>query len=205
LGLSSPQSKVRVAILVCTFALMQLSGGKAQDAYAREGEGCEGVEFAKRAPVLYSPSALRDRLERDPADVDALVHLGLHLEEKGEPRQALDLYLRAVRAKPACSLGYYFAGLVEETISDRLGSDCVKEINKAISLDPSLREDPNIEAFLRRHSPRAPVPSPTPAGPAANVRALLAGGGRFMIGVGVGLLLAVCFSYLFGRRRRVRS
>ena len=57
-------------------------------AFAQDEKGCQGVEYVKRSYSQYSTDALQKRLERDSADVDALVNLGIRLEEQGQLTQA---------------------------------------------------------------------------------------------------------------------
>ena len=167
---------------------------------AQDETGCEGVGFAKHSPAQYSPQNLRKRLERNPADVDALINLGIHLEEQDQITQADALYQRAIEAKPDCYLGYLFAGLVESSISGRESSKAEAKIRKAISLDRSLRNDPNVQSFLKSHPltfggpPAKEVQAPSLTGD------LLGSANTFLIGVGVGLLLAMPFLYLARRK-----
>jgi tetratricopeptide (TPR) repeat protein len=144
---------------------------------------------------------LRKRLKKDPSDVDALVNLGTYLEERGHVRQAVDLYNRAIQAKPNCSLGYYFAGLAEERVSEEAASDARQKMYEAVSLDADLQTDPNVRAYFGRHPlPAALAASnPTPSPPTPSN--LLASGNRFVMGMGVGLLLAALLVYVLRRRQ----
>ena len=157
--------------------------------------------FAKQSSSQYSPENLRKRLDRDPADVDALINLGIHLEEKGQITEADALYERAIQAKPDCYLGYLFAGLVRDRISQEASSDAEAKIRKAISLDPTLRSDPNVQGFLKLHPltfggpPAREIQSPSATDH------LLDSANHFFIGVGVGLLLAMPFPYLARRKQ----
>jgi tetratricopeptide (TPR) repeat protein len=140
------------------------------------------------------------RLERNPKDVDALINLGTHLEEQDQVNQAEALYERAIKARPDCNLGYYFSGLAEERISDNAATDAEVKIRKAISLDQSLQNDPNMQGFLKRHSaPMGGMPSKGTESPSGS-KEFLASVNRFSLGVGVGLLLAAAFFYLSRRR-----
>jgi len=166
----------------------------------QDEKGCEGVGFAKHSSNQYSPEALRKRLERDPADVDALIHLGIHLEEEDHITQADALYQRAIEAKPDCYLGYYFAGLVEARISGQAASGAEAKIRKAISLDSTLRDDPNVQGFLKTHpltfgrQASKEIQSPSVASE------LLGSANHFLVGMGIGLLLAMPFLYLARRK-----
>ncbi len=169
--------------------------------FAQDDKGCQGVEFAKKPLSLYSPNALRTRLEQNPADVDALIHLGLHLEEQDQFTQAYALYERAIRARPDCHLGYYFAGLVGDRIAGGAAFDAEVKIRRAISLSPGLATDPNVQSFLKRHSQLAARP-PSKEAPSVTDM-LLASANRFLVGVGVGLLLAAPLVYVAGRKRMI--
>lgn len=168
--------------------------------FAQDDKGCEGVGFAKHSPTQYSLANLRKRLERNPADVDALINLGIDLEEQDQINQAYALYQRAIQAKPDCSLGYLFAGLVEERIGGTASSDAEVKIRKALSLDPSLRRDGNVESFLKRHAPIVTRPPSDETRPASSAEDLLAFSNHFLIGVGIGILLAMPFLYVARRR-----
>jgi tetratricopeptide (TPR) repeat protein len=170
-------------------------------AFAQDEKGCEGVGYAKQPFAQYSPENLQKRLQRDPADVDALTSLGIHLQEQDQLNQAEALYERAVQAKPDCYLGYYFAGLVEERISTHAASDAEAKMYKALSLNPSLRNDPNVEGFFRRH-PRSVIGASSKETESPSVtNNLLGSANRFLIGVGVGLLLSAPFVYLARRKQ----
>jgi tetratricopeptide (TPR) repeat protein len=167
---------------------------------AENEKGCEGVGFAKLAHAQYSPENLQKRLERNPADVDALINLGIHLEEQDQDSKAYALYEKAIQARPDCSLGYQFAGLVEERISEHAASDADAKMHRVLALDPSLRNDPNVQGFFKRH-PRSVIGSSFKEAPSPSVTTdLLATSNRFLVGVGVGLLLAAPFVY-FARRK----
>ena len=169
--------------------------------FAQDERGCQGVGFAKQSFTQYSPESLRKRLQRNPKNVDALIHLGSHLEEQDQITQAYALYERAIQAKPGCSLGYLFAGLVEERISGHAASDAEVKMHKALSLDPSLRNDPNVEGFFRRH-PRSVIGASSKETESPSVtNNLLASANHFLIGVGVGLLLSTPFVYLARRKQ----
>jgi tetratricopeptide (TPR) repeat protein len=185
----------RIFAAACLFTIWTPS------AFAQDEKGCEGVGFARQPPAQYSPESLEKRLKRNPADVDALINLGLHLEEQDQDSKAYKLYERAIQASPGCSLGYMFAGLAEERISGDAASDAEAKLHKALSLDPSLRNDPNVQGFFRRH------PRPVLGGSSKETQSpsvtndLLGSANRFLIGVGVGLLLATPFVYLARRKR----
>jgi len=170
-------------------------------AYAQVQDPCREVGFAKRPISEYSPESLKNRVERDPMDVDALIHLGLHVEEQDQDSRAYALYERAIQARSDCSLGYLFAGLVEERISGHAASDAEVKMHKALSLDPSLRNDPNVEGFFRRH-PRLVLGASSKETESPSVtNNLLGSANRFLIGVGVGLLLSAPFVYLARRKQ----
>lgn len=170
--------------------------------FAQAKNGCQDVGYARGPSSQYSVENLQRRLQRDPADVDALIHLGSHLEEQGQIAQAYALYERAIKAKPDCYLGYYFSGLAEERVSENASSDAEVKIRKAISLDVSLQNDPNMQGFLKRHARSIADRPATQAEPPSTVSDLFAFSNRFLIGVGVGLLLATPFFY-FARRRHM--
>src|SRR5882672_2937811 len=130
-------------------------------AFPQDGKGCEGVQYSKKPFAQYSPEKLQQRIRQDPSDVDALINLGIRLEEQDQTAEAKALYERAIKAKPDCYLGYYFAGLAAETISTDSASEANTKIRKAISLDPRLENDPNVKGFMKRH-PR-PMASAVPA------------------------------------------
>ena len=170
-------------------------------AFAQDQNGCEQVGFAKQSYSQYSPEILEKRLKQNPADVDALINLGLHLEEQDQDSKAYKLYERAIQASPGCSLGYMFAGLAEERISGDAASDAEAKLHKALSLDPSLRNDPNVQGFFRRHPRTVLRGSSKETESASDTNNLLGSANRFLIGVGVGLLLATPFVYLARRKR----
>jgi len=186
----------------CTLTVVVLFASCIPAASAQEEKGCRGVNFATHPSEQYSPESLQRRLKQNPRDVDALIHRGIRLAEQEKFAQAYAEYEKAIQAKPDCSLGYLFGGMVQEIISGEADSDAQEKIGKAITLDPSLQSDPNVEGFLRRHAP------PTRAAPAEStaspsfVEDLLASANHFLIGIGVGMLLAVPFVFIAGRRQR---
>jgi len=168
---------------------------------AQSPDSCEGVNYAKRPSEQYSAESLRNRLKKDSKDVDALINLGSYLEEQGQLFEAYALYQRAIKAKPTCYLGYYFAGLVEDRISTHTYQAALVDIHRAASLDPSLAKDPNVEALIRSHTKLIPEPHTEPA---PSISGFLFSGNRFLIGVGVGILLSAPFIYLLRRKRSDR-
>jgi tetratricopeptide (TPR) repeat protein len=172
--------------------------------FAQNEKGCEGVRFAKHRPSQYSPANLQQRLQRNPNDVDALINLGLRLEEHGKVAQAFGLYEKAIQARPSCYLGYYFAGLAGERVSEQMISDAEGNIRKAITLNPELRTDPNVEPFMKRHSRSMggyiPIKEET-----SETTQILATANRFYIGLAVGLLLATGVLYLARRKEMWRT
>jgi tetratricopeptide (TPR) repeat protein len=168
---------------------------------AQDQKGCEGVGYAKQPFAQYSPENLRKRLQVEPTDVDTLVNLGIRLEEQDRILEADALYERAIQAKPDCYLGYYFAGLVSERISEQSSTNAEARIHKALSLNPSLQNDGNVEGFMKRH-PQLMGGPPTKEKVAPSLMSdLLATANGFLVGVGVGLLLAASFVYLAHRKR----
>jgi len=168
---------------------------------AKDEKWCEGVGYAQRPSAQYSHENLRKRLKLNPGDVDALINLGIHLEEQGQSAQAYALYERAIQAKPDCYLGYYFAGLVEDRISRNAASEAEAKIYKALSLDASVQTDPNIQGFMRAHPRRVGGLSSTENESPSVTNQILSSSDRFLAGVGVGLLLATPFLYLARRKR----
>lgn len=167
---------------------------------AQDEKGCEGVGYAKHTQSEYSLESLKKRLEKDPKDVDALIHTGLHVEEKEGFAQAEALYERAIQAKPDCYLGYYFAGLVEDRISRKATSDAELNISKAVNLNPSLHDDGNVQGFIKRHAqPTGSVSSMEKRMPTESSQ-IVSTANRFSIGLGLGILLAVIAFYI-GRSR----
>ena len=169
-------------------------------ASTQDEKGCQGVGYTKHPRSEYAPENLKRLLARDPKDVDALVDMGLHLEEQDQFTQAYGLYERAIEARPSCYLGYYFAGLVGDRISRNAASDAEANIRKALSLNPSLQDDGNVQGFMKRH--------PQPVGAAAIEREppsetseILATANRFSVGLGVGVLLATLVFYLARSRQ----
>jgi tetratricopeptide (TPR) repeat protein len=169
--------------------------------FAQEEKGCEGVGFAGPPFSQYSPESLGKQLERNPNDVNALIHLALYLEEQDQLRQAEGLYERAIQAKPNCYLGYLFAGLLRDRISERTSSLAEANIRKALSFKPSLWNDPNVHNFRMSHPDLMGKPLPSQKELASIPEELLSGSDRFTIGLGVGLLLAAPFVYLARRRK----
>jgi tetratricopeptide (TPR) repeat protein len=138
-------------------------------------------------------------------DVDALVNLGIYLEEHGQAREAVDLYNRAIQARPGCELGYYFAALAEEGLSEQTASDAQAKMHRAISLDADLRTDPNVEAFFKRHPQPVPRVAFQPTALAVTPKDILASANHFVVGIGVGLLLAAPLVYAARRKREAHS
>ncbi len=169
--------------------------------FAQAENGCQGVGYSKQAFTQHSPEKLRQRLAQNPTDVDALVNLGIHLEEQDQSSEAEALYERAIKARPDCYLGYYFSGLAQERISKQAATDAEAKILKAMSLDPSLRNDPNVQGFFKAH------PRSVGGGPPSETRSplvangLLTSSSRFLVGVGFGLLLASPIVYLARRKQ----
>jgi len=172
--------------------------------FGQDAHGCAGVGFAKRQFKGYGPDILRNRLKDNPSDVDALVHLGLYLEEHGQIRQAVDLYNQAIQAKPNCELGYYFAGLAEDRFSEQIASDALAKMHRALSLDPDLQTDPNVEAFFKWHLQPGVGAASRPTELPSTPNELLASSNHFIMGLGVGLLLSAPLLYTV-RRKRVRQ
>jgi tetratricopeptide (TPR) repeat protein len=168
---------------------------------AQDEKGCEGVGFAKQSSARYSPENLQKRLKRNPADVDALINLGIRLEEQDQFTQAYAEYEKAILAKPECYLGYMFGGLVEERISGNAAADANVKMHKAVSLNPSLRDDPNVQSYFRFHAPPVACVSSEEKTSSSATGELLVSANRFLIGIGVGLLLAAPFVYLARRKR----
>lgn len=189
---------LRLAITACLLlACLPLS--------AQSGDLCTGVNFAKAPTDQYSPESLQERLARDPKDVDALINLGIHLEEINQITEAYGLYKRAIDARPDCYLGYQFAGLVADRISRRTSSESDVDIHRALSLNPSIAKDGNVEAFLRSHAPSLGAPVESAESAPKDVGSPFGGTSRFLIGIGVGLMLSTPFIYLVRRRRTDRS
>jgi len=167
---------------------------------AFEEKGCEDVGFAQRAPSQYSQNALKQRLERDPADVDALIHLGIYEQEHGHSSTAAALFDRAISAKPNCSLGYYFAGLIHDGLSNVERSRSEADIRKALTLNPGLRSDGNIQGYMSSHPhlwavrPVAPVIEEP-----WRLSRILATANHFLIGLGLGLFMATLIYYIARR------
>ncbi|HKO03955.1 MAG TPA: tetratricopeptide repeat protein [Candidatus Acidoferrales bacterium] len=156
--------------------------------------------YAKQPPGQYSPKSLHKRLERNPKDVDALINLGIDLEEEGQTTQAEVLYERAIQAQPSCYLGYYFSGLALEGIGGKASADAEVNILRAINLNPSLQTDGNVQGFMSRH-PRRMSGVPPKANELPSVTTeYLSSANRFLIGVSVGLLLAVPLVYFYRRK-----
>ena len=168
---------------------------------AQNEKGCEGLGYSKHAPDQYSPGNLQNRLQSDPRDVNALIDLGIHLEEQGQILEANALYERAIQAKPDCYLGYYFSGLAGEQIGEQASTQAEAKIRKALSLNPSLRHDGNVQSFMVRHSPLAGHPPTSEKELPSPSEELLGTANRFVVGVGVGLLLAAPLLYLARRKR----
>lgn len=164
----------------------------------QSGDGCTGVSFAKAPSDQYSPENLQKRLARDPKDLDALINLGIHLEEMDQLTEAYALYNRAIDAKPECYLGYQFAGLAADRISRKMSLDADTDIHKALNLNPGIAKDGNVEAFVKRHSHSVATPAKSAESPDDG---FALGGSRFFIGIGVGLLLSTALIYFLRRRR----
>jgi len=173
-------------------------------AYSQDQEGCEGVGFTKQLFTKYSPENLQKRLEQDPKDVDALINLGIHLEEQDQIVQADGLYERAIQAKPDCYLGYLFGGLVKDRIGRKAFSDAEAGIRKALSLNPSLRNDGNVQGFMKRHPQLVGVQLAGEKESSSSTSELLPSANRFLVGMAAGLLLAAPFLY-FARRKQSAS
>jgi Tfp pilus assembly protein PilF len=163
--------------------------------FAQEKKGCEGVGFAKRGSAQYSPKNLQERLKRNPSDVDALIHSGIRLEEQGELTQADALYERAINARPDCYLGYLFSGLVRERIGEEAFSGAESSIRKALSLNPDLRKDGNVQGFMKRHDKLLGDVSVSDKERPSHPTDYLSSANNFVIGLGVGLLLATPIIY----------
>ena len=176
-----------VLVVVLLFVMSPLS------ALAQDQKGCEGVRYAKHSPAEYSLERLKERVAKDPSDVDALIHLGIHLEEQSQFTQAFALYERAIQIGPTCYLGYYFAGLVGDRISRDTASEAQSNISKAVSLNPSLRDDANVQGFMKRHPRAIGGTPPIDKEPPSEARHILAAASPFSIGLAVGILLAAIF------------
>jgi tetratricopeptide (TPR) repeat protein len=181
-----------------------VSGVQTNLAYAANQDHCEDVRFAKLPASEYSPEKLQKRLVDNPGDVDALINLGIHLEEQGKDSDAYVLYGKAIQTKPDCSLGYMFAGFVQDKISGQMSMEAEAKINKALSLDPSLQSDPNVKNFQKLHRRYQSSSQSKPDFEQTSI-SLLSIGSRFLIGVGAGILLMVPVVYLAGRKQRTSA
>lgn len=170
-------------------------------ACAQGAKGCEGVGFASHPGSDYTVEKLQKRVEEDRKDVDALVHLGLHLEEGGRSAEALALYNQAMLAKPDCYLGHYFAGMAMDRASGKMTADAESEINKSVNLDPSLRDDPNVQSFWKRHAQSFGRIPPAEEHPSTGLAWVLARADRFLVGLAVGVILTVLAFYVAGHKR----
>lgn len=134
-------------------------------------------------------TAYRRALELDPGRVSALFNLALLLQQRGELREAAQLYQRVLRAEPRHAWAWYQTGAIHEVWKQR--TRAVEAYAQAFALDPQLAF-PEVnahivdnklvtEAMLRAYRndyarPQAPaiyddpsriasllVPAPTPA------------------------------------------
>jgi len=170
-------------------------------AFAHDTKGCEGVGYTNRPSSEYSAENLKKRVAGHPKDVDALIHLGINLEEKDEFGEAYSLYEKAIQARPDCYLGYYFAGLVTDRISTRSASEAEVNIAKAVSLNPALREDGNIQGFMSRHTRRIGDALRSDAGPHSVPGQTLVSANNFYIGLGLGVFCTALLLFLARLRR----
>jgi len=168
---------------------------------AQDRQGCEGVQYSKRPLAEYSRQRLEQRIQQNPSDVDALINLGIRLEEAAQNAQALALYERAIQARPNCALGHLFGGLVQEKISDDAASDADVKIHRAIILDSSLQKDPNVEGYLKRHTRPTPSAVTLDEEPPTLAKQILSGASRFYVGIGVGVVLTSLLLSLLKFRR----
>ena len=168
---------------------------------SENGQGCKDVEFVKQPLSRYSPESLRTRLQRNPADVDALLNLGVHLEEQEQISEAEALYEKAIETKPDCYLGYLFAGLVCERIGEKKAGEANADIHKALTLEPNLSNDGNVQGFLKRHMhpPLLNYVSPIEEDMHPDARRILGAGNRFLIGLGTGVLITSLIFYVTRR------
>jgi tetratricopeptide (TPR) repeat protein len=159
--------------------------------WASDEKGCEGLGLNSRPASQYTPGALRKRIQQNPADVDALINLGTLEQERGNAPAAAALFDKAIQAGPGCSEGYYFAGLIHEQLGEKEQGISEADIRKALTLNPDLRTDGNIESYLARHQElwgKRPI-APTVEDP-WRPTVILARANHFFIGFGVGLFLA---------------
>jgi tetratricopeptide (TPR) repeat protein len=186
----------------CVLGMVWLIALSVPALFAQDEKGCEGVGFAEPPFSQYSRKNLRKELQRHPKNVNALLHLAAYLEEDGQLRQAEDLYERAIQAKPNCYLSYLFAGLLRDRISERTSSEAQANIRKALSLKPSLWDDPNVRSFRRDHPDLMGKPVPSPKELPSIPEEFLSGSEKFTLGIAVGLILATPFVYLARRKKR---
>jgi tetratricopeptide (TPR) repeat protein len=183
---------------ICAIALLLATC--VPSAFAEDEKGCQGVGYAKQPFAQYSPEKLHARLERDPKDVDALINVGIRLEEQNQISHADALYERAIQAKPDCYLGYLFAGLVRDRISQKAAADAEANIRKALSLNPSLHDDGNVRGFMKRH-PQPQGAVGTQKETPSEIKEILTIANRFSVGLGVGMLVATLIFYVVGSRQ----
>lgn len=200
------QPKNRMCKTACYWLLLGYLGltlGLSRAVAAQDIKGCETVGFAKKRALGYSPEELKRRLEHDPRDTDALLNLGLHLEERGQLQEAYSLHRKAIETAPNCYLGYLFAGMAAERIGREAQEEAERAVRMALSLNPDIQGDPNVQGFIHRH-PALRARSERDADPESESFSLpsLILRQPFLIGIGVGILIAAPLVY-FARRRKV--
>jgi tetratricopeptide (TPR) repeat protein len=148
--------------------------------------------------AVYLNDIPEKKLKENLNDFDALTQVGIRLEEEDKLDEALSLYKKAIKGWPTRYEGYYFAGLLEEHMVQRVNSNAETDIRQALSLKPDLSKDPNVSAFLKRHAPirsQAPQAQPTFS---------LGNSSRFFVGIGIGMILATMIIFAFRRKTVAR-
>jgi len=196
------RSNLRWNTLLLSFLVAALS----LPVWAAGEKGCEGLGLNSRPPSQYTRDALEKRLERNPMDVDALINLGSLEEESENIPAAAALFDKAIRASPNCSEGYVFAGLIHERLSGQEESISEADIRKAVTLNPDLRTDGNIQSYVGSHPDlwgRRPVAQTIEEPWRPTV--ILARSNHLLIGFGAGLFSGTLILALVARARQVRQ
>lgn len=94
-----------------------------------------GIDFLKQGDFDKGIGMLRQALQRQPDDVDALLNLGMALSDRGELDEAVQLLQRLVHLAPADARGWVALGVVHARC--KRSAEALQAFRKAVELAPN--------------------------------------------------------------------
>lgn len=93
-----------------------------------------GIDFLKQGDFARGIGMLRQALQRDADDDDALYNLGMALSDRGEPDEAAELLQRLVTLDPSHACGWVALGVAH--VRCKRPADALQAFRKAVELAP---------------------------------------------------------------------